>query len=55
MHFIHCPEFLITNNYVAYRKKDKVHKPAGSECYTPTSEPFGLYLCSLTFKYRTKD
>jgi hypothetical protein len=28
---------------LVYRAMDKVQKPSNSECYTPSSEPFGTY------------
>jgi hypothetical protein len=33
---------------------DKVHKPINSECYTPSSEPFRLYMCWGVSRQRTR-
>jgi hypothetical protein len=35
--------------YLEFRTMDKVHKPSNSECYTASSEFFGLY-CNLLVK-----
>jgi hypothetical protein len=37
-------EITILPNVLAYRTIDKVQKPSNSECYTPSSEPFIIYL-----------
>jgi hypothetical protein len=29
------------SSYLEFRTMDKVHKPSGSECYTPSSQPLG--------------
>jgi hypothetical protein len=30
---------------------DKVQKPNGSECYTPLSEPYGIFRCNPSTKH----
>jgi hypothetical protein len=30
--------------FLEYRMRDRVQKPSNSECYTPPSEPFRIYL-----------
>jgi hypothetical protein len=33
------------SSHLEFRMMDKVHKPSCSECFTPSSEPFKLYVC----------
>jgi hypothetical protein len=35
-----------------FRIPDDVQKPSNSECYTPLSEPFKIYLLSLVYLYK---
>jgi hypothetical protein len=34
-----------------YWTTDKVQKPSDSECYTPLSEPYGIFRCNLSTKH----
>jgi hypothetical protein len=36
-------------HYLEFQKIDKVQKPSNSECYTLSSEPFGLYTKIITY------
>jgi hypothetical protein len=35
------------SSYLEFRAMDKVQKPSGSECCTPSSEPFRFYFTDM--------
>jgi hypothetical protein len=38
---------VVLSSYLEFRKMDNVHTPSYSECYTPSSEPFTVYVVDV--------
>jgi hypothetical protein len=47
-----CSFFLVT---IKIRTMDKVQKPSNSVCYTPSSEPYRIYMSTCIFNLHGVD
>jgi hypothetical protein len=42
---------VVFSSYLEKRTMDKFHKPNDSECYSPSSEPFRLFLVNAVYSH----